>query len=140
MEKFMGQKGKELADQDRDEHQFVKEKLYAIESFNPGSNEYNSILDEVMVHLHKHNDSEEINDLPELEPRLGKDGSKDAAQSFSRTKMFVPTRAHPDAPNKPPYETLAGFLALPLDKLKDMFTSFPNEDTKARTKAEAADL
>jgi len=136
MEKHMGEQGKELADQDRADHQFVKEKLYMIEKFTPGTDEYNTILHEVMSHLHEHNDSEEVKDLPGLEPHLGKDGSKEAASSFSRTKMFAPTRAHPSAPNKPPYETLAGFLALPIDKLKDIFASFPTEETKARTKAE----
>lgn len=41
----------------------------------------------------EHNDSEEQKDLPELEPHLGADGSATAAQSFSQTKKFVPTRS-----------------------------------------------
>jgi hypothetical protein len=57
--------------------------------------------------------------------------------------MFVPTRytfsfihflilpywfiyrAHPNAPNKPPFETVAGLMAAPLDKLRDLFEKFP---------------
>lgn len=50
------------------------------------------MLKGVMTHLHKHNDSEENDDLPLLEPALGPDGSEAAAQSFSHTKKFVPTR------------------------------------------------
>lgn len=34
------------------------------------------------------------------------------------------------APNKPPYETFVGFLAAPIDKLKDHFASFPTEEMK----------
>jgi hypothetical protein len=34
------------------------------------------------------------------------------------------------APNKPPYETLVGFMAAPIDKLKDLFTTFPTEEMK----------
>jgi len=34
-------------------------------------------------------------------------------------------RAHPNAPNKPPFETVAGLLAAPLDKLRDLFEKFP---------------
>lgn len=45
-----------------------------------------------MVSLHHHNDDEEIEDLPLLEPEIGQEGSKEAAQSFKRTKKFVPTR------------------------------------------------
>lgn len=46
----------------------------------------------VMGHLRKHNDSEEQNDLPPLEEKLGTAGSKEAAAKFTRTKKFVPTR------------------------------------------------
>ena len=116
MEQHLGQKGKQLADHDRQEHtvssrsisslrpsdadggtwvQSVKEKLYQIESMKPGSEEYSTLLAAVMKHLHEHNDSEEQKDLPELEPHLGAEGSSTAAQSFSRTKKFVPTRSVP---------------------------------------------
>ena len=43
-------------------------------------------------------------------------------------------RAHPSAPNKPPYETLAGFLQAPIDKLKDYFATFPSSDEKQEAK------
>lgn len=45
-----------------------------------------------MAHLRPHNDSEENEDLPKLEPILGVERSKEAAATFSRTKKFVPTR------------------------------------------------
>ena len=45
-------------------------------------------------------------------------------------------RSHPSAPNKPPFETLAGFLAAPIDKLLDAFTSFPNSDEMQGAKEE----
>jgi hypothetical protein len=61
---------------------------------------------------------------------LGKDGSISAAQSFSKTKKFVPTRTHPALPNLPPYETLAGFLVAPIDKLRDYFLSWPSSEQK----------
>ena len=51
------------------------------------------------------------------------------ANSFKRTKMFVPTQSHPSAPAKPPFETVAGLMAAPIDHLKDMFKKFP-EDVK----------
>ncbi|KAL1742103.1 hypothetical protein HDZ31DRAFT_66282 [Schizophyllum fasciatum] len=131
MEQHMGEKGLKLADQDRADHQYVKEKLYQIESMKPGSEEYNTQLAAVMKHLHEHNDSEEQKDLPELEPHLGTDGSASAAQTFSRTKKFVPTRAHPSAPNKPPFETVVGLMTAPLDKIKDAFAKFPTDDMKS---------
>ncbi|RDB19723.1 hypothetical protein Hypma_013193 [Hypsizygus marmoreus] len=134
MEKHLGQKGVELADKDRAEHQVVKDKLYNLESLTPGSDEHSDLLKTAMDELRKHNNGEENNDLPLLEPELGKDGSIAAATSFSRTKKFVPTRPHPSAPNKPPFETLAGLMAAPMDKLKDAFAKFPTEEMKEQAK------
>lgn len=125
-----GAKGLELADHDREEHTVVKNLLYQIESLSPGSDKYDDTMKAVMDHLKPHNDSEEREDLPMLEEKLGPEGSKEAALSFKRTKQFVPTRAHPDAPNKPPYETAVGMLMAPLDKLKDMFAKFPTKEMK----------
>ncbi|KAI0338433.1 hypothetical protein BDW22DRAFT_1338004 [Trametopsis cervina] len=130
MEKHLGEKGKKLADHDREEHQSVKEELYKLESLQPGSSEFDSLLNRMMASLHHHNDDEEIDDLPLLEPAIGEAASKEAAQSFKKTKKFVPTRTHPSAPNQPPLETFLGFLAAPIDKLKDAFAAFPTEEEK----------
>ena len=48
-------------------------------------------------------------------------------ESFARTKHFIPTKSHPSAPDRPPYETVMGLMAAPMDKLMDMFKSFPRE-------------
>ncbi|KAJ7356460.1 hypothetical protein DFH08DRAFT_688907, partial [Mycena albidolilacea] len=129
MEKHLGAEGLKLTDHDREEHQHVKEMLSTMESLTPGTDEYDKILERMMVSLH-HHDDEEIKDLPLVEPHLGEDANKEAALQFSLTKKFVPTRAHPGAPNKPPFETLAGFLLVPIDKLRDEFTKFLTEEMK----------
>ncbi|EGN94571.1 hypothetical protein SERLA73DRAFT_188542 [Serpula lacrymans var. lacrymans S7.3] len=130
MEKHLGQKGVQLADEDRADHQTVKELLARLETLTPGTSEYDDTLSGAMADLRKHNESEEQNDLPLLEEKLSMGDSQQAATLFTRTNKFVPTRAHPMAPNKPPYETLVGFMAAPIDKLKDYFASFPTEEMK----------
>ncbi|KAJ7121081.1 hypothetical protein C8R44DRAFT_623460 [Mycena epipterygia] len=135
MEKHLGAEGRKLADHDREEHQHVKEMLSKLESLAPGTTEYDNIIERMMASLHHHNDDEEVNDLPLLEPKLGEEGSKHAASQFSLTKKFVPTRAHPSAPNQPPFETLAGFLVAPIDKLKDAFAKFPTKEMKETAKS-----
>ncbi|EIW55779.1 uncharacterized protein TRAVEDRAFT_50259 [Trametes versicolor FP-101664 SS1] len=136
MEQHLGEKGKKLADHDREEHQSVKEKLYKLESLQPGSSEYHSLITTMMESLHHHNDDEEIKDLPMLEPIIGEQASKDAALSFKKTKKLVPTRTHPSIPNKPPFETLLGLLEAPIDKIKDYFASFPTADEMKEAKEE----
>ncbi|KAJ2916178.1 hypothetical protein MD484_g4259, partial [Candolleomyces efflorescens] len=131
MEKHLGPKGLELADQDRDEHQFVKEQLYRLEGMSAGTTEYDQLLKTVMDHLHQHNDSEEQKDLPLLFEKLGAEGAATAAASFKKTKGFAPTHPHPSAPNKPPFETLVSLMTAPVDKLRDAFAQFPTPEEKA---------
>lgn len=113
-----------------------------------GTAEYDQLLKSVMDHLHEHNDSEEINDLPQLFEKIGADGAQAAALEFKRTKKFAPTQyvfhsfarvlvltvslrsPHPAAPNKPPFETIVGLLSAPLDKLRDAFHQFPTHEDK----------
>lgn len=85
---------------------------------------------------------EETEDIPKLEKTLSRDESAALARLFERTKMFVPTRfvrfaldlggsnfvssrAHPNAPDKPPFDSVVGLMTAPLDKLRDLFDKFP---------------
>jgi hypothetical protein len=86
-------------------------------------------LKEIWQLLSTHIQGEERDDLPSLEAALssavGK--SESLAKSFDRTKWFVPTRSHPNAGEHPPFETVAGLLAAPIDHLADLFRKFPDK-------------
>jgi hypothetical protein len=92
---------------------------------SPSSQEFEPTIRSLWQVLGEHIEEEERDDLPKLEKALKDGDSSRMAKSFQRTKMFVPTRSHPSAPDKPPYETVAGLMAAPLDKLGDMFRRFP---------------
>jgi len=66
-------------------------------------------------------------DLPALEKAISASDSESMANSFGRTKMLVPTRSHPSAPAKPPFETIAGLFAAPMDRLGDLLRKFPDK-------------
>lgn len=78
-----------------------------------------------MADLEEHIIEEEKDDLPALDSAIDEVEAQSLADSFERTKAFVPTRSHPSAPNKPPFETVAGLMAAPLDRLSDLFRKFP---------------
>ncbi|OLN95836.1 putative hemerythrin C869.06c-like protein 1 [Colletotrichum chlorophyti] len=126
--------GKELADKDRTEHLAVKEQLYEFQKLSVDSPSFKTTIDSLMKDLRQHIKEEEEQDLPELEKTLNTDESESLAASFERTKLFVPTRSHPAAPDKPPFETAAGLMAAPLDKLKDLFSKFPSAEQKDSAK------
>ena len=125
--------GHAMAERDRADHQVVKEKLYTFQDMDPENPEFLPTLQSLWEDLSHHVRDEEGHDLPALEKALERSDSEEMAKSFLRTKHFVPTRSHPSAPNRPPYETVAGMLATPMDKLRDMFAQFPREEEKKKS-------
>lgn len=85
-----------------------------------------------MHDLHTHIEHESQEDMPKLEKVLPKGESEKIALSFARTKQIVPTKSHPGAPTANSYiESFAGLLVAPIDKLRTMIDSFPDEETKS---------
>jgi hypothetical protein len=80
-----------------------------------------------MQDLNQHINEEENDDLPALESAIPIDKSESIAKSFGRTKAFAPSRSHPNAPNKPPFETVVGLMTAPIDHLGDLFRKFPDK-------------
>jgi len=125
--KHLGPKGQAMADKDRDEHQSVKDALYKFQGLTPEDPEFLPTLDVLMKDLNQHIKEEENDDLPALESAIESSESESIAKSFGRTKAFVPSRSHPNAPNKPPFETVVGLMAAPIDHLGDIFRKFPDK-------------
>ncbi|KFY94790.1 hypothetical protein V500_03055 [Pseudogymnoascus sp. VKM F-4518 (FW-2643)] len=126
-EKLLGQEGKQMADKDRADHQTVKEELKKFQNLKAGSPEFLPTIKTLMSNLSDHIKEEEEQDLPALDSKLSPEDSASMAKSFGRTKAFVPSRSHPSAPDKPPFETAVGLLTAPIDHLADLFRKFPDE-------------
>lgn len=93
----------------------------------PDDPEFKPTLRGLMDNLSQHIKEEESDDLPALEKAIPDGDSQSMAKSFERTKMFLPTRSHPSAPDRPPFETAVGLMTAPIDKLMDMFRKFPKD-------------
>jgi hypothetical protein len=106
----------------------IKELLYKFQNMKPSDKEFDPTLGNIWQRLSHHIEDEEGTDLPALERNVPQDLRDKIARSFARTKMFVPTRSHPRAPDKPPFETVAALMAAPIDKLSDLFRRFPKEE------------
>ncbi|KAI1383574.1 uncharacterized protein F4822DRAFT_434685 [Hypoxylon trugodes] len=118
--------GKQRADKVRADHQRVKEKLYEFQKLKPGDKKFLPTLEDLFQDLKRHIKEAEEGDLVKLEDALGLTRSKELCQKFEKTKWFSPTRSHPGAPNKPPFETAVAFMTAPIDKVRDLFTKFPD--------------
>jgi len=94
---------------------------------SPEHENFHKVLEALWTNLSAHIKEEENEDLPALENVLDPRDSESMTKSFARTKMFVPTRSHPHAPDKPPFETVVGLLTAPIDHIRDIFRKFPDE-------------
>ncbi|KAL4926392.1 uncharacterized protein BDV17DRAFT_299776 [Aspergillus undulatus] len=126
-EKHVKYVGKELAQKDREGHQEVKNQLKHFQQLDPSNTNFLTTLTALMDDLSVHIKEEETEDLVMLEDALSESDSHALAKSFTRTKIFVPSRAHPHAPNKPPFETAVGLLMAPFDQVVDLFRKWPHE-------------
>ncbi|KAI1298005.1 hemerythrin HHE cation binding domain-containing protein [Xylaria venustula] len=128
-EKYLGAKGKEMAESDRKEHHEVKEMLKEFQNMKSTQAEYVPKLKALWSSLSHHIKDEEEKDLPALEESLqsAHGQSESLATTFGRTKAFVPSRSHPSAGEHPPFETAMGLLTAPFDHVADLFRKFPNK-------------
>ncbi|KAJ5982261.1 hypothetical protein N7451_012361 [Penicillium sp. IBT 35674x] len=118
--------GVNMANKDRKEHLKVKKQLKAFQNMAPSDAQFIPTIKDLMEDLDEHIKEEEADDLPKLEAALSQEDSESYAKSFGRTKMFVPSRSHPSAPDKPPFETVVGLLTAPIDHLADLFRKWPD--------------
>ncbi|KAH8691206.1 HHE domain protein, partial [Talaromyces proteolyticus] len=124
--------GVSLADKDRGEHQGIKEQLKKFQNMHPSNPQFIPTIKTLMEHLSQHIKEEETIDLVKLEGVISAEESQSLSKSFDRTKIFVPSRSHPIAPNKPPFETAVSLMMAPIDQLADLFRKWPHRDQVAK--------
>ncbi|KKK20215.1 hypothetical protein ARAM_001737 [Aspergillus rambellii] len=125
------QGGTTLANKNREQHQKIKEQLKTFQSLGPSDQGFIPTLDTLMQDLRQHMREEEINDLGILEEAMSSHDSQNLSKWFNRAKIFLPSRAHPSAPSKPPFETAVGLLTAPVDQVGDLFRKWPHKSQVA---------
>ncbi|QKX54336.1 uncharacterized protein TRUGW13939_01422 [Talaromyces rugulosus] len=117
-----------VAEKDRQAHQRIKAQLKTFQHTQPSNPQFIPIIKALMVDVSRYIDDEETNDLMKLEESLSEKDSNALANSFVRTKAFVPSRSHPITPSKPPLETAFCLVTAPIDQVADMFRKCPHRD------------
>ncbi|KAK4227807.1 hypothetical protein QBC38DRAFT_499150 [Podospora fimiseda] len=139
-EKHMGSLGGQIAETDRRDHHQVKQLLKEFQGMKAANPDYLPKIKELWTKLEDHIKDEEGYDLPALENKLSPDSSESMANSFRRTKNFVPSRSHPSAGEHPPFETVMGLLTTPVDKLMDVFRKFPDKHDTPKASSPRVDI
>ncbi|KAJ5160923.1 uncharacterized protein N7482_007927 [Penicillium canariense] len=124
--------GEGEATSDRRQHQTIKEKLQIFQNLEASDPRFVPTMTILMDDLASHAQTEETKDLVKLEGAITAEESRRLARSFGRTKWFAPSRAHPNLPN-PPYQTVVGLMAAPVDYLQDLFRKWPDPEDLPRS-------
>lgn len=139
-EQYLGGYGREAADRGRQRYEGIKAALEYFQRLYPRSAEFEPKLRQLARVVAEHASTAERCELPLLERAMsacvGTDASVELACSFRRTQWFVPTRAHPWMPNRPPFDSVVAFLGAPVDQLRDMFRKFPDAGDLEATEVE----
>jgi hemerythrin superfamily protein len=110
--------GETLVQEAIDEHQEVKETLAAIEKAE-GPGELNPLLQELIADVRHHVDEEETELFPKLRASIGTAELQAMGTKLAAAKKAAPTHPHPNAPNTPPGNIVAGAAAAVIDKARD---------------------
>ncbi|KAJ3156839.1 hypothetical protein HK101_001482, partial [Irineochytrium annulatum] len=126
-------KGAEMANSSRKAHQDLKELLVEVQGITD-PHTLNHKMNSVMTQLMEHMKQEEDEELVYLRDHVSEAKRTEAGWKYKMSKTVGPTRPHPAVPaGTPPALKLAieGMMT-PIDKLRDMFTAFPNSQEAAK--------
>lgn len=122
--------GNELADHALEEHQEVKETLARLEKMSLDALDFEPEFRTLTTNVREHVQEEEGEFFPLLEQHLSREELETLGTNLAAAKMLAPTRPHPNAPNQPPFNVLAGVPVAAVDRITDAVTGRGNPDRK----------
>jgi len=111
------QKG--LVDHSLEEHQEVKELLGRVDGKPANDAEVRKLFGELKSSVEEHVSEEEGKLFPALRQHVKEDQLMELGEKMAKAKAMAPTHPHPNAPNTPPGNIVAGPLAAIADKVRD---------------------
>ena len=122
--------GNELADHALEEHQQVKETLARLEKMSLDNLDFEGEFRTLVTTITDHVDDEEAELFPLLQAHLDDETILNLGKQLAAAKALAPTRPHPNAPNQPPFNVLAGAGAAVVDRARDAITGRGDPDRK----------
>ena len=111
--------GEPVVEESLDDHQHIKELLASLGDASPSDDGYDALVRELMSEVREHVAEEESDILPRLSTAVGPDEMRRIGEQMVKAKVMAPTRPHPNAPNTPPGNLVAGPAAGVVDRLRD---------------------
>ena len=108
-----------LVDHGLDEHQEIKELLARADGQSATDPEVRQLFMKVKSSVEEHVDEEESKVFPALRNHVDQAELTNLGEKMAKAKTMAPTHPHPNAPNTPPGNLVAGPLAAVADKVRD---------------------
>lgn len=112
----------EFDDDAREEHGDMKELLATLGKTDPGEDEFEKALSELIAVTRHHVEDEEQEEMPAFRAKVGADKMADLGKKFLAAKRQAPSASHPHAPDEGRIERVVGALAKPVDAAKAAVT------------------
>ncbi len=113
-----------------EEHHLVKVTLSELQSMSPSNERYDAKVTVLKEAIEHHVEEEESDLFPALRKKLDKAALESLGTALESAKRLAPTRPHPNAPDTPPGNLLAGLPAALLDRVRDLVSGTPGAATK----------
>ena len=102
-----------------DEHQEVKELLAKVDGKSVDDDEVRATFQEIKSNVEEHVQEEENEMFPKLRDKMDQEQLQKLGEQMEKAKKGAPTHPHPNAPNTPPGNVVAGVGASVVDRIRD---------------------
>jgi hemerythrin superfamily protein len=109
----------DLVDHSLEEHQDIKELLATVDGRPANDPEIRQAFAKLKSSVEEHVAEEEGKLFPALRQHCKQDELMELGEKMAKAKATAPTHPHPNAPNTPPGNIVAGPLAAVADKVRD---------------------
>lgn len=120
--------GSQMADLDIQQTRRIKEAITDLQNYTIDNPQFNIRVKSLWNELEAHMSKEEKEDLKVIPMEIPLNDRINAGKKFENRKMLAPTRPHTTSPDQSPtLETIYGLIVAPIDKFRDLFSSFPEK-------------
>ncbi|MDT0445001.1 hemerythrin domain-containing protein [Streptomyces johnsoniae] len=111
--------GGPIADKEIDDHATAEQIMKDLEGHGASEPEFDRLIGRLMLEIREHIRDEEENLFPMLRQACSQDQLEELGEKARRAKSMAPTRPHPSAPDRPPFNKLLAPGAGLVDRARD---------------------
>lgn len=114
--------GYHVIEQEISEHSEAEKIMNRLDGKSPADPEFDTLVHDLMRVIRAHVKEEEQGWFPQLRKASSAEDLAKLAERVEGAKLVAPTRPHPAAPDRPPFNVLAGAGAAVVDRARDLLT------------------